>query len=155
MPGGTEIGAHTDSCNFILTSHLALIVPENGLGKCLLRVGDTTKEWMEGRTMTFDTSVYHDARNDSEGTRYVLMLRVWHPELTDVEREALQMTFDCLDVPGLTSEDEEVRWMAERMVESMRKVPEGVMEEGGGEGKALTKKEIKKLRKKGGGGFGT
>jgi len=164
MPGNTKINPHTDSCNFILTSHLALIVPENGKGKCRLQVGPETREWLEGKTTVFDTSIYHDACNDSSSTRYILMLRVWHPGLTTVEREALQFTFDCLDVPGLVSEDPAVRWMAERQVEGMRSPPVGLMNEHrGGAGdvgivasQELTKKERKRRDKsnKGKGGFG-
>jgi len=91
MPGDTKINVHTDSCNFILTSHLALVVPENGNNKCRLTVGPDTREWLEGTSMVFDTSIFHDAINESDGTRYILMLRVWHPELMDVERDALQV----------------------------------------------------------------
>lgn len=69
MDGKTKINPHTDSCNFILTSHLALIIPENGRNKCRLRVGDEEREWLEGKVSVFDTSIYHDAVNDSDGER--------------------------------------------------------------------------------------
>merc|ERR1740117_1606054 len=36
MPAGTSIGAHSDGCNFHLTSHLGVDVPE---GECWLQVG--------------------------------------------------------------------------------------------------------------------
>ena len=120
MDPNTRINPHTDSCNFILTSHLALQIPENGKNKCRLRVGPETRQWLEGEVSVFDTSIFHDAVNESDGERYILMLRVWHPELTDVERGALQFTFDALDVPGLLSEDPGEVFMAEKQVEIMR-----------------------------------
>ena len=33
------------------------------------------------------------------------MLRVWHPELTPAERDALQFVFDAIDEPDLVSGD--------------------------------------------------
>ena len=82
------------------------MIPSSGSNLCRLRVGDSTRQWLTGRVSVFDTSIYHDAHNDSDEVRYVLMLRVWHPDLSEVERKALQYTFDCLDVPGLLSEEE-------------------------------------------------
>ena len=42
MPAGSVINPHSDGCNFHLTSHLGLVVPE---GKCWLKVGDQTRYW--------------------------------------------------------------------------------------------------------------
>jgi hypothetical protein len=55
--------------------------------------------------------------------RYILMMRIWHPDLTTVEREALQFTYDCLEVPGLVSLDAGERFLSERTVEIMRSFP--------------------------------
>ena len=44
-----------------------------------------------------DTSYLHEAFNESEEDRYVLILRVWHPELTAEETQAITFLFDCLD----------------------------------------------------------
>lgn len=92
---GTGIKPHSDDTNFILTSHLGLDVPE---GECWMKVGDYKQEWMNGRGMIADTSFIHSTSNDSSSkTRYVLILRFWHPELTLVERHALQFLFDALN----------------------------------------------------------
>jgi len=37
----------------------------------------------------FDDTYEHEAWNRSERTRVVLILDTWHPDLTEVEREAL------------------------------------------------------------------
>jgi aspartate beta-hydroxylase len=78
---------HSDNNNFIMTCHLALDVPE---GECWIKVGDTTHYWKNGRTCVFDTSVIHSTENVSDRTRYVLLIRFWHPELSAVEIDALK-----------------------------------------------------------------
>ena len=74
--------------------------------------------------MLFDTSLYHDAANDSDDTRFILMLRTWHPELSDVERKALQFLFDVLDVPDLISSDPVAQFRAEHELAGLRTRPE-------------------------------
>ena len=120
----TDIKLHTDNTNFVLTSHLGLDIPESGSNKCRLTIGDETRQWINGDIMLFDTSIMHDAINESDQTRYILMLRVWHPDLTDVERQALQFTYDCLQIPELVSLDPDERAKADLQVESMRAFPE-------------------------------
>mmetsp|Transcript_42201 Transcript_42201/g.88251 ORF Transcript_42201/g.88251 Transcript_42201/m.88251 type:complete len:372 (-) Transcript_42201:460-1575(-) len=60
MPPQTSIAPHSDMCNFVLTYHLGIIVPE---GQCDLTVGDEKREWANGRAMLFDTSILHSAEN--------------------------------------------------------------------------------------------
>ena len=62
--------------------------------------------------------------NESDKTRYILMMRVWHPDLTPVERDALQFIYDCLDYPDLLSTDVNLRRLAEEQVEASRAFPE-------------------------------
>jgi hypothetical protein len=38
----------------------------------------------------FDTSVIHSTENQSDRVRYVLLIRMWHPELTAVEVDAFK-----------------------------------------------------------------
>ena len=108
MEPHSVIKPHSDFTNFVLTCHLPLVVPENGSGKCRLTVGDETRQWLQGQVSLFDTSIYHDAINESDSVRYILMMRVWHPDLSLVERDALQFVYDCLEVPDLLSRDENV-----------------------------------------------
>jgi aspartate beta-hydroxylase len=100
MAAGSDIKPHSDGCNFHLTSHLGLDVPE---GECSLKVGDVTREWRNGELLLFDTSILHSAKNEAAVDRYVLMMRLWHPDLAPREIEALQHIFDCLDDPSLAA----------------------------------------------------
>ena len=123
MKPHTSIKPHSDFTNFVLTSHLPLVIPENGNNKCRLSVGDETREGLEGKVILFDTSIYHDAINESDEMRYILMLRVWHPDLSNDEREALQFIYDCLEIPELLSDDPNTVVMAEQRVKLVREFP--------------------------------
>lgn len=132
MDGPSSIKKHSDFTNFVLTSHLALEIP--GPNKCRLTVGNETREWINGKSYVFDTSLLHDAENESDQNRYILMMRLWHPDLTPVEKEALQFTFDCLEFDQLLSSSEEERFKAEAIVEASRSFPLIPEEESGGKG---------------------
>jgi aspartyl/asparaginyl beta-hydroxylase (cupin superfamily) len=123
MAPNTDIKTHTDFTNFVLTSHLALDIPCSGENKCRLTIGNETRQWINGEVMVFDTSLLHDAINESDDTRYILMMRLWHPDLSSVEQQALQFTFDALEVDGLVSDDPGQRYVAEQTVESVRTFP--------------------------------
>ncbi len=81
----TRIPAHFGSVNGRLVVHLPLIVPPD----CgALRCDDQQRSWEEGKLMIFDDSFEHEAWNDSDSTRVVLIFDAWRPDLTLVEREA-------------------------------------------------------------------
>ena len=90
----TGIASHTDNSNFIQTTHLGIDVPE---GECWIKVGEHTRNWMNGKIIICDTSFMHETSNDSENDRYVLIMRHWHPEVTEVEKVANQFLFEALD----------------------------------------------------------
>lgn len=80
----TRIPAHYGSVNGRVIVHLPLVVPEN----CgALRVGDQQRAWTEGELMLFDDSFQHEAWNDSDETRVVLIFDTWNPQLSAAERE--------------------------------------------------------------------
>jgi len=159
MQPHSDIQPHTDFTNFVLTSHLALDIPENGKNKCRLSVGDDTRQWLNGKVMLFDTSILHDAINEADQTRYILMMRVWHPDLTEPERNALQFIYDALQIPELVSSDPGERFMAQQRLDLAKAFPTFQMKDDTpslGERKQgkKSKKNIKKQRGGGGKGFG-
>jgi aspartyl/asparaginyl beta-hydroxylase (cupin superfamily) len=147
MEGPSSIKKHSDFTNFVLTSHLALDIPNSGENKCRLTVGDETRQWINGKVSVFDTSLLHDAINESDQTRYILMMRFWHPDLSSVEKEALQFTFDSLELPELISSDPKEQLKAEKIVELSRSFP--LTAKGFGK-----KKKQKEGKEKSGRGFG-
>jgi len=123
MEPHTSIQMHSDFCNFVLTSHLAIDIPYSGDNKCRLTIGDTTQQWTNGNVMLFDTSILHDAINESDQTRYILMFRVWHPDLTTIEQQALQYIWNCLALPDLLSDNMGQRFMAEQRAATLTTFP--------------------------------
>lgn len=124
MEPQSKIKMHSDFTNFVLTVHLPLVIPQNGKNKCRLTIGDETRQWVNGQLMMFDTSLMHDAINETDETRYILMFRVWHPDLSQVEREALQLLFDCLRLPELVSSNPSERFLAEQHLQLLKSFPD-------------------------------
>ena len=80
---GAHIPPHTGETNARLVAHLPLVVPEG----CTFRVGYDTRPWREGKCWVFDDTLEHEARNDSQQLRVILMFDVWNPLLSLAERE--------------------------------------------------------------------
>jgi aspartyl/asparaginyl beta-hydroxylase (cupin superfamily) len=79
----TRIPPHTGVANVRLVAHLPLIVPPG----CGFRVGGTTIEWKIGQTIVFDDTIEHEAWNDSDELRVVLIFDLWAPALKQWERD--------------------------------------------------------------------
>jgi aspartate beta-hydroxylase len=79
----TRIPAHTGVSNTRLIVHLPLIVPPG----CGFRVGAEQREWHPGHAFVFDDTFEHEAWNDSDVPRAVLILDIWSPHLSGAERE--------------------------------------------------------------------
>jgi aspartate beta-hydroxylase len=82
----THIPAHTGTTNTRLTVHLPLIVPPG----CRFRVGGETREWRAGEAWAFDDTIEHEAWNDADVTRVILIFDVWNPQLTTLERNLVR-----------------------------------------------------------------
>ena len=82
----TRIPPHTGSNNVRTTIHLPLVVPEG----CGFRVGAETREWKVGEAWAFDDTIEHEAWNDSDQPRAILILDVWNPLLSEAERAAVR-----------------------------------------------------------------
>ena len=78
----TRIPPHTGVTNARVVVHLPLIVP----GDCGFRVGGETRQWREGQAWAFDDTIEHEAWNNSDLPRVVLIVDAWNPLLTDMER---------------------------------------------------------------------
>src|SRR5262249_45664033 len=81
----TRIPPHTGVPNARVVTHLPLIVPED----CGFRVGNDTRQWVPGRAWVFDDTIEHEAWNNSDKLRVVLIFDVWHPHLTPPERSMI------------------------------------------------------------------
>lgn len=92
-----HIPPHTGVTNLRTIIHLPLIVPEG----CRFRVGGETRVWREGEAFAFDDTIDHEAWNDSDELRAVLIFDVWNPYLSEAERRLLRVLFEASDASGL------------------------------------------------------
>jgi aspartate beta-hydroxylase len=92
----THIPPHGGVSNIRATCHLALVVPPG----CRFRVGGETREWREGQCWAFDDTIEHEAWNDSDHMRAVLIFDVWNPHLTEVEKALLRTFYLTADASG-------------------------------------------------------
>lgn len=99
----TRIPPHTGVTNARTIVHLGLVVPE----KCGFRVGGEVREWEEGTAFAFDDTIEHEAWNDSDQLRAVLIFDVWNPHITPKERALVNQFFAAADASGLNPLPEE------------------------------------------------
>ncbi|MBI1188750.1 MAG: tetratricopeptide repeat protein [Alphaproteobacteria bacterium] len=78
----TRIPPHHGETNARVVAHLPLIAPPG----CVFRVGAEERRWREGEILVFDDTIEHEARNDGEALRVVLIFDLWNPLLSPVER---------------------------------------------------------------------
>jgi aspartyl/asparaginyl beta-hydroxylase (cupin superfamily) len=90
----TRIPPHTGVANTRLVCHLPLIVPPS----CGFRVGATTREWRVGEAFVFDDTIEHEAWNDSDELRVVLIIDLWQPSLSAEERAAVSAVIEAAGV---------------------------------------------------------
>lgn len=128
----SHILPHTSPINFRLRIHVPLFVPNhtsqnhNNQGHkptCGIRVGNTIREWHTGKSLVLDDSYEHEVWNDhpvyttspSTGTtvpsnlhhnqhhRVILLVDIWHPDITHDEREEICYMFQTAKEQGWLS----------------------------------------------------
>lgn len=86
---GQHITPHYGLSNHSLTVHLPLITPQPGH----LTVNGEARRWESGKLIAFDDTYLHEAHNQSAEQRVVLIFSIWHPQLSEPERLAIQRSF--------------------------------------------------------------
>jgi tetratricopeptide (TPR) repeat protein len=79
----TRLPPHTGTTNTRSIVHLPLVVPEG----CRFRVGADVRAWEKGKAWVFDDTIEHEAWNDSDQVRIILIFDIWNPLLTAAERD--------------------------------------------------------------------
>jgi aspartyl/asparaginyl beta-hydroxylase (cupin superfamily) len=88
----TKIPPHTGVTNTRLVVHVPLVVPPG----CRFRVGSETREWKAGEAWVFDDTIEHEAWNDSDQPRAILIIDIWNPFLTALERELVSTAIEAV-----------------------------------------------------------
>ena len=101
---GTHIAPHCGPTNHRLRLHLALSVPparadteatpRETIG---IRVGNETRRWRTGSALLFDDSFEHEVWNRAGAPRLVLIVDVWHPDLTLAQRDEVRQALGWAD----------------------------------------------------------
>ena len=60
-------------------------------GPAWFRVGNERRDWKIGEAFVFDDSVDHEAMNEADTTRTILIVDIWNPYLTAAERELISV----------------------------------------------------------------
>ncbi len=82
----TRLPPHTGTTNTRSIVHLPLVIPE----KCEFRVGADVRPWVKGKAWVFDDTIEHEAWNESDQTRIILIFDIWNPLLTEAERDMVR-----------------------------------------------------------------
>jgi len=88
---GAHIPPHNGVANTRLVCHLPLIVPPG----CWFRVGAERRDWRVGEAWLFDDTIEHEARNESDALRVILIVDTWHPGLSPAERRAVAASMEA------------------------------------------------------------
>ncbi|MCA9791857.1 MAG: aspartyl/asparaginyl beta-hydroxylase domain-containing protein [Candidatus Eremiobacteraeota bacterium] len=81
----TVVKPHCGLTNVRVRVHLGLEVPAG----CSMTVGREKLGWQEGRCLWFDDGLLHWVENRGKAPRVVLLLDLWHPRLSQPERDHL------------------------------------------------------------------
>lgn len=109
MKGKTRILPHTGYTKMVLRCHLPLKVPEDK--KCGIQVGDEIHFHEEGKLLVFDDSFMHEAWNESEKDRTVLMFDIPNPRWGYTANEISRYKIENMDDPFLLNLAPKEAWV--------------------------------------------
>uniref|UniRef100_H2ZBL4 Aspartyl/asparaginy/proline hydroxylase domain-containing protein n=1 Tax=Ciona savignyi TaxID=51511 RepID=H2ZBL4_CIOSA len=107
MMPGTHVWPHTGPTNCRLRMHLGLVIPQTGDGVRIRCADDIrhlyllgfakmntinqclNRTWEEGKVLIFDDSYEHEVWQNAETFRLILIVDVWHPDLSEREKRNL------------------------------------------------------------------
>lgn len=85
MQPNTHVYPHCGPTNCRLRAHLGLKVSHGAR----IRVVNETKEWIEGKFIIFDDSFEHEVWHNGDDYRLVLIIDLWHPDLSEMQKRWL------------------------------------------------------------------
>ena len=56
---------------------------------CGIQVGPLVREWIPGQALVLDDSYRHAVWNDTDSKRVILLVDIWHPDVTPRERHEI------------------------------------------------------------------
>jgi ornithine lipid ester-linked acyl 2-hydroxylase len=100
---------HKGYSRMVLRGHLGLIIPNTK--KCMIRVGEETRNWKEGEVIIFDDSYEHEAWNKTEKPRAVLMFDIANPEIGYTAEQICRYKIENISDPFMLKIGTKEQWM--------------------------------------------
>lgn len=108
LGSGAKIAPHNAPTNLRLRIHLPIVVAANndvdaetGLPKCGIRVANSIRSYRENNALVLDDAYDHEVWNETSENRVVLLVDIWHPDVTQAEKEAVVDMFQTAKRDGL------------------------------------------------------
>ena len=107
LGGGAKIEAHNAPTNLRLRIHLPIVVRDNGMNEttglpeCGIRVAASVRSYQQDQALVLDDAYDHEVWNDTKENRVVLLVDIWHPDVTQAEKEAVVDMFQAAKREGL------------------------------------------------------
>lgn len=108
LKGNTTVRSHRGPTNVRVRCHLGIKVPE---GDCGLLCGGELLKWHAGKCIVFDDAAEHEVWNRTNEERIVLIVDLWHPDLSFEERRVL---FGLHRYAYLAAENLQHYWMVNK-----------------------------------------
>ena len=58
------------------------------------QVASQKRKWEEGKCIVLDDSYQHEVWNETDEARVVLLVDIWHPDVTKEEKNSINEMFD-------------------------------------------------------------
>ena len=97
---GSKILPHYGDTNAIMRCHLGLQVPDDGLPACGFKVKEESRPWEDGKFLIFLDAYTHEAFNNTDQKRYILLLDVLRPEFRDRKYRISTMILGSISIYG-------------------------------------------------------
>lgn len=104
LHGKSSIKPHSGPMNLRLRMHLPLVVPSKHPHDLAapsslrpstgIQVADQLREWHEGSAIVLDDSYVHEVWNNTNQSRVLLLLDLWHPDVRMEEKEKITNMFE-------------------------------------------------------------
>ena len=108
----SSIQAHTAPMNFRLRIHVPIEIPDynnddatttNNKKTCGIRVGSKSTTWHTDQPLVLDDAYNHQVWNDGDQHRVILLVDIWHPDVTLQEKQDIQELFQHAKEQGWIS----------------------------------------------------
>lgn len=93
----SSIKPHCGDTNAIIRCHLGLDVPAEA-PRCAFRVRDEVRSWQNGRLLMFCDAYEHTAWNNTDRSRYIMVIDVFRPEFQARRAEVIWRVLTAINM---------------------------------------------------------